>query len=121
VHDGALSDAQVLNNFHIEQDQFYHIPGSLPITSQPQSVTAWESYQVTFNIGVVGSPPITYQWFRNGVPIPDGTNGGYRFMPALSDNGAVFSCSLSNTTDGGGHLVVSSNATLTVLSQPVAL
>jgi hypothetical protein len=121
VHDGALTSAQVLNNFHVEKDQFYHMPGPVAITSQPQNVTAWESYQVTFNIGVLGSPPITYQWFRNGVPIPDGTNSGYRFVPALSDNGAVFSCMVSNTTNSGGHLVVSSNATLTVLSQPVVL
>jgi hypothetical protein len=39
------------------------------ITSEPSSVSLVTSNGVTLTVGVSGTPPITFQWYHNGVPI----------------------------------------------------
>jgi hypothetical protein len=50
----------------------------------------------TFIVKVAGSGPITYQWFKNGSPIPDATN-------------AAYSISLVQAADAGNYFVEVSN------------
>jgi Immunoglobulin domain len=44
------------------------------ITSQPASQTAQSGNDVTFSVAATGISPLTYQWLKNGVNIPDATN-----------------------------------------------
>ena len=40
------------------------------IIAQPQGRNAFVSQTVSFNVGVIGSPPLRYQWRYNSVNIP---------------------------------------------------
>lgn len=49
--------------------------GTLPaVTLQPQSRTVLEGSSVSFSVTASGSPPLIYQWRRNGVPFYYGAN-----------------------------------------------
>jgi len=44
------------------------------ISSQPQSQTNLAGSTATFSVTASGTPPLTYQWFKNGVILADGDN-----------------------------------------------
>ncbi len=85
------------------------------ITAQPQSLTVGELQPATFAFQLDGSPPFSFQWFRNGLAIPGATGVVYAAMAALSDNGAGFSVAISNALGS----VTSSNAVLAVVPKTV--
>lgn len=119
VHGGRLDASGVISNYLAGP---VTPPTPVGIRSQPQSMVVGEGAPATFSAGQIGTSPITFQWFRDGVPLSDGTNATYT-IPAtsLSDNGAVFSLQISNNLNGVGYSAVSSNATLTVLTLGQAL
>lgn len=80
------------------------------ITSQPLSTAVSAGGTATFNVAANGDA-LTYQWQRNGAPVPDATGPSYT-TPAVSttDSGARFSVVVKNA-DGQ---VASQMATLTV-------
>lgn len=88
--------------------------GTNSITQHPVSITVPANATATFRVGVNQQYglPVLYQWRRDGAAIPFANNSSYSFVAALSDNGAVFSCAVTNL-DGAG--LISSNATLTVV------
>ena len=81
------------------------------ITAQPvsQSVTVGQS--ANFAVAASGTPPLTYQWKKNGIAI-GGANSTSYTAPAttISDNGASFSVTVSNTVGS----ITGNAATLTV-------
>ena len=82
------------------------------ITRQPANAVAALGTQATFSVGVTGTPPLTYQWLRNGAVIPGATGTGYTTQTTTSaDNGAEFSVIVSNVAGS----VTSSTALLTVV------
>jgi hypothetical protein len=87
----------------------------ISITQQPTDALAQPGGTASFSVvaqayGVSG--PLTYQWLRGASPIPNATSATYTTGPLSStDNGAVFSCSLS----AGPYAVSSSAATLIVV------
>lgn len=85
------------------------------IYQQPRDRSAFETQTASFDVGVEGTSPLSFQWRRNGVPIPGATGPTYT-TPVLTaaDNGARFSITVSNTLGS----VTSSEATLTVLPAP---
>jgi hypothetical protein len=80
------------------------------ITAHPQSQTVDEHKPVTFYVGYDGTPPFTFQWFKDGVPIPDAT-GNFLMLTDVTaaDHGAKYKCSVANTSS-----VTSQEATLSV-------
>lgn len=81
------------------------------ITSQPVNQTVNAGADVTFSAGANGSPPLTFQWRRNGTNLPGATNATL-FLPAVHPNRAgLYTVVVSN------HLgfVISLPAVLTVV------
>ena len=84
------------------------------IFGQPQNVIAGVGAAASFSVTVSGSPPLTYLWQRNGVPIPGATNSTTRHNVQLADSASQFSCLVSNAFG----TAASSNAVLTVALLP---
>jgi hypothetical protein len=74
-------------------------------------VTVAAGQTATFNVTAAGSPPLSYQWQKNGVPIASATSATYT-TPATTDadNDTVFTVRVSNSVGN----VTSNPATLTV-------
>ena len=89
------------------------------ITQQPADQTVAAGQPATFSVGASGTPPLSYQWQRNGSNIPGATTSTYTIASvSTSDNGARFRCVVTNSVSNA----ISNEATLTVTgnSPPVA-
>ena len=81
------------------------------ITSQPANATAVEGNTAQFSVTASGSPPLVYQWQRNGAPIAGATSATYVTpVLTLADNGAQYSVDIVN----GAGTAASTHAALTV-------
>src|SRR4029077_18318878 len=86
------------------------------ISVQPVNQSILAGQTATFSLTANGTPPLSYQWNKNGAAISGATTSSYT-TPAevTSDNGAQFTVVVS---DSAGS-IVSSIATLTVTTSPV--
>ena len=78
------------------------------LSSQPASLTVTEGSAATFSVAAGGSPPLTYQWRKNGVAITGGTS-------------ATLAIPSARPTDAAGYDVEIKNAAGTVTSAVAAL
>lgn len=90
--------------------------GMPAITRQPLSTAVSAGGSATFTVAASGDV-LTYQWQRNGTPVPDATGPSYT-TPAVSttDSGAHFSVIVK----GADGQVASQMATLTVTESGLA-
>jgi hypothetical protein len=92
------------------------IAGTFTINQPPASQTVVPNSPVTFSVGTTTDVPLSYQWLRDGVEIPN-TLGSpsiaaqYHLMATSADNGARFSVRVSIL---GGATITSPEALLTV-------
>ena len=77
---------------------------------QPTSTSVNAGGTASFSVGIVGSAPISYQWYKGGVAIAGATAAALTFSSAQSTNAGVYSVSIANP----GGTVTSANANLTV-------
>ncbi len=90
-------------------------PTAPAITTQPASQTVSAGQTATFTVAATGTPPLSYQWQKNGASVSGATSSSYMTPAATTaDNGAQFRVVLSNTAGS----VTSGAATLTVNSAP---
>jgi len=69
------------------------------ITTQPASQTVPIDRSATFTVVATGTPPVRYQWSRNGVEIAGATSASYTPPTvALSDSGTSFQVTASNAS-----------------------
>ncbi|MGA9115310.1 MAG: immunoglobulin domain-containing protein [Bacteroidota bacterium] len=81
------------------------------VTKDPASQPVASGRSATFFVRTAGTPPLAYQWTRNGAPIGGATQPWYTTPSlALSDSGARFACTVTN----GGGTVQSAEAVLSV-------
>ncbi len=66
------------------------------IRQQPLPQAAGAEEGAGFRIDAVGSLPMLYQWYRDGVPIPGATNAWYRLPLVLEDHLGEYSAAVSN-------------------------
>ena len=88
--------------------------GPLILLAHPQSLTNRWSSNVTFTASVIGTTPVSYQWFKDGQVVDDtGTSGGAQSI----------SLTLTNIYGGnaGGYSLVASNVTGSTTSQVATL
>jgi sugar lactone lactonase YvrE len=87
------------------------------ILVQPQPQTVLAGTTATFVVTVSGSPPLSFQWLKNGVAIAGATSASYVTpVTSLADSGSQFEVLISNASGS----VMSVPALLTVDSAVVA-
>ena len=84
------------------------------ITGQPANTTVPEGGTVMFSVTAVGTPPLTYQWVRDGVDLNGATNATLTLTNVALADAGQFVVLVRNPSGG----VLSQDARLTVL--PVA-
>jgi glucose/arabinose dehydrogenase len=89
------------------------------ITSHPVSRTVSVGQSASFGVTASGTPPLTFQWQRDGGDIPGATAATYTLASAqLADNGATFRAVVSN--DFGSATSNSATLTVTTNNPPTA-
>ena len=84
------------------------------VTTPPAPASIAEGQTATFTVAAVGDGPFSYQWLRDGTPIPDAQFLRHTTAPAtLGDSGATFSVRI---TDAAGRSTISLPATLSVVA-----
>jgi hypothetical protein len=83
------------------------------ITNQPVSLNLGTGSNATFRVGVRGTAPLTYQWFKNGIALPTGTNSTLNMTNIQpTDEGtyfAVISNFISTATSTNAVLFIDSD------------
>ena len=86
-------------------------PAGPTITAQPADQAVIAGQPVSFTVAATGTPPLSYQWKKNGVNIAGATAASFAIPAAISpDCGASFTVAVTN----GAGSVTSTRATLTV-------
>jgi len=88
---------------------------SVVITNQPQSITVVQGNNATFSVTATGTPPLSYQWRKNGTNINGANNSTYTISSVNSSHAGNYSVVVRNASGS----VTSNNATLTVTTAPV--
>lgn len=87
-------------------------PAPPNIAADPASLTIATCGSATFAVLATGTPPLTYQWFEDGAPIPGATGPSYVIARAgPAESGAIYSVVVTNA----GGSATSAGATLTVV------
>jgi hypothetical protein len=97
-------------------DQLEIIPIAPSITSQPVNQTVLKGTNVTFSVSASGTPPLSYQWYKNGIALLGSPVGG-------GNPFAVPSFTLTNVTrtNSGAYFVVITNSVGAVTSVTAVL
>lgn len=94
------------------------LPGTPPsITQQPQSQLAGTGETVTFTVLAGGSSPLTYEWRKNGAPIPGASGPVYTISSAQLEDAGTYSVAVSNPYGAA----TSADAVLTVRTKVTTL
>lgn len=94
--------------------------GPVQITQNPQSQTVAYTSNATFSVGATGNEPISYQWYfkgrfvTNSSRITGATSAALNISNAQFSDIGIYTVVVSNTFGS----VISSGATLTVVSPP---
>jgi hypothetical protein len=83
------------------------------ITAHPTSASPCSGGTVTLSVTATGGS-ISYQWMKNGSPVPGATAASLSFNPVVVGDAGTYRCDVSNSCG----TVSSNNATITVLSAP---
>ena len=82
------------------------------ITAQPIDQTISLNNSASFNVAVLGSTPLTYQWQKDNVDISGATDSNYTIVAVHSDDAATYRVVVTNSegsvTSAGATLIVSS-------------
>ncbi len=88
------------------------------ILAPPPSRTCVAGVRSVFTVGAVGSPPLTYQWYRNGVSLAGQTQANLEWLTTPADAGAEFTVVVGNAY---GSVTSTPPAILTVTPAPAAV
>ena len=92
--------------------------GPAKFVLQPTNTSVPVGQTATFTAAAVGYLPITYQWLKNGTPVPNETNASYSFTTVLGDNNSTVQVYATNTIGVTTYITNSSTATLGVFVPP---
>lgn len=86
-------------------------PVPLKFTHEPQDRVAVEGTWVDLSVGVVGSPPITFQWQKDGVDMPGVTNSSFFISSVAPTDAGRYRVRVSNDLES----ITSREAVLTII------
>ena len=92
-------------------------PVAPSISVQPQSQTVIAGQNVIFSVKVTGTAPLSYQWNKNGTPIPKGTSPSCTLSNVQFSDSGTYTVTVTNVTT---QIVISAPAILKVNPAPVA-
>jgi len=105
-----------------DAQRFYRValtaygPGTPVIQVQPVAVTNYVSLAATFSVTAFGTPPLSYQWSKNGTNIPGATQAALNIRPIAQSDAASYTVRVTNISG----FVDSTSAVLVVLSPPTS-
>ncbi|MDB6018478.1 MAG: glucose/sorbosone dehydrogenase domain protein, partial [Pedosphaera sp.] len=106
------------DNTAINTSTFDNVTCLQAISTQPQSQSAAAGSDVTFTVGISGTPSVNYQWRFNGTNIVGATNSNYTRAGVQLGDAGNYSVVATNLAGS----VISSNAVLTVtLSSAISI
>ncbi len=86
------------------------------IRVQPFEVRVAAGFSAVFSVVATGAGTLTYQWRKNGVPVPGGTQSTYRIEDVETTDGVADAASgFDVVVTGGGGSVTSTRVGLTVV------
>jgi hypothetical protein len=117
-----------IDNYNLSFTNVPSVPRPPTIISQPQGVTNLEYTVTTLGVGASGTVPFTYQWFKDGTALSDGTTASGSTLsgstgPTLTITGSrvgdsgSYSVSVTNSVDGTN----SNPATVLINPRPFAI
>jgi hypothetical protein len=80
------------------------------ITIQPRDQTVYTGADATFSVTAYGTEPMSFQWRRNGVPIPEAVGATHTLTDVQSAQAGTYSVVVSNAVG----TAISAEAVLTV-------
>lgn len=111
--DGSVSDGRDAGWV----DEVTFTPPPPLIFAQPQNLTVSKGSYASFNVGVNGTGPFSFQWLRGGTNLIGATNGSLSLSNVRLADAGVYA---ARVTNAGGSML-SSNATLSVRVSPQKL
>jgi hypothetical protein len=84
------------------------------ITQQPVDQSVCQGDEVSFTVAADGTAPLSYQWRKNGIPIPAGAGSSYMILSVAPSDVGTYDCVVSNLCGSA----TSSPASLTVDTCP---
>lgn len=96
-----------------------HAPGYLPEVKFPYPSLGgdWDSFRaIQFGVTGIGPEPLSYQWRRNGVPIPGANTNVFNLAAPLPADNGDYDCIVSNPYGS----VISTPATHLVVRPPIS-
>lgn len=80
------------------------------ILAQPQSLVVAVGDPATFTVSAIGEPPLTYQWLKDGAPIPGAEQASYTIGAVAAGDAGVYTVEIFNFSG----TATSQGATLTI-------
>ena len=87
-------------------------------STQPTNRNVVAGQPTTFAAEVIGSPPLSYQWYKDGQPISGATNATFTINSVLASDAGSYQVRVSNSVSTD---VPSRSAILTVGGEPVRI
>jgi hypothetical protein len=115
THQAPASSADMV--FGLSLTASTHYPVLVVSTNLPANQTVLAGQPVTFTSDVIGSGPLTYQWYFNDSAIAEANGSTYTIPLVLTNNAGTYYLSVSNSFSGASTL----GALLTVNSTPVII
>lgn len=79
------------------------------IVAQPFAQTVRSGATATFSVTATGSAPLTYQWRRDGVPLPGATSASLTVSPALPIHAGRYTVDVLNSVGSASSSVAALN------------
>jgi hypothetical protein len=116
THQAPASSADMV--FGLSLTASVHYPVLIVSTNLPADQTILAGQPVTFTSDVIGSGPLTYQWFLNGTTAIAGANAATYTIPlVLTNDAGTYSLQVSNSFSGQ----ITRAALLTVSNTPIII